>query len=113
MSCLLLRRRGVPARSGRGIRSSAVLTPGKATSPGDRRERPLSASLGALARLRRRSRRRGGDLDIDFAYVSDGVAFDPFDAVGDLLDSALGGEVEGSDTLESLADSIDRGIDFA
>jgi len=51
----------------------------------------VPASLASLARLRGRSRRRGGDLDLDFAYVSDGVAFDPFDAVGDLYDSALEG----------------------
>lgn len=72
----------------------------------------VPAVLPSLARLSRRSRRRGGDLDLDFAYHSDGVAFDPFNAVGDLFASALEGGIEGIDAVSSALDKMDEWINF-
>ena len=79
----------------------------------------VPVALAVLARLRRRSRRHGGDLDMDFVYLSDGAAFDPFDSVGDLFDSALEGGIDGIDAgvdaidsaMDSVADSIDSAVD--
>ena len=75
----------------------------------------VPAALSAIFRLRRRGRRFGGDLDLDFGYVG----FDLFDGVGDMFDSALEGGLDGLDAgvdavdsaLDSVADSIDSGVD--
>ena len=75
----------------------------------------VPAALAAIFRLRRRSRRLGGDLDLSFGYLD----FDLFDGVGDMFDSALDGGLDGLDAgidavdsaLDSVADSIDSGVD--
>ncbi|MDQ3587253.1 MAG: hypothetical protein M3433_04215 [Actinomycetota bacterium] len=78
----------------------------------------MKLALKELIVRRRRSRRHGGDLDMDYVYVTDGGAgtgFDPFEAAGDLFDSALEGGLEGIEALDgaldSVADSIDSAVD--
>lgn len=78
----------------------------------------VPAALAALGRLRRRSRRHGGDVDLTFLYVNDdhgGVHFDPFDAVGHLFDSVFQDGFDSFDGLDnamaSVVGSIDAGVD--
>lgn len=82
----------------------------------------VPAALASIGRLRRRMRRYGGDLHFDPGYYvyaggtgEPGAGFDPFDAVGDMLEGALEGLESGIEAvdsaLDSVADSIDSAVD--
>ncbi len=79
----------------------------------------VPASLASLAMLRRRSHHHGGDLDMDFDYLGEGMAFDPFDGAVDLFDSAIEGGIDAVDAgagavdsaLEAVAGSVDAAVD--
>lgn len=67
---------------------------------------PGGARFAGAAALARR------DLELDFAYVATGVAFDPFEAVGDLFDSALEGGAKSIDDLNSALDGMRSSMNF-
>ncbi|MDQ4071514.1 MAG: hypothetical protein M3088_01380, partial [Actinomycetota bacterium] len=71
----------------------------------------VPAALASVALLRRRSHRHGGDLEMDFVYLDDagdGVAFDPFDGVAELFDSAIDG---GIDAVDAGAGAVDSALE--
>lgn len=82
----------------------------------------VPAALASVARLHGRRRSRGGDLDVgEPFFTGDGseVAFDPFDAVGDLFETVLDESLDSIDAgiesmdaaFEEVAGSIDSAVD--